>query len=89
MTPDTIPALIAWLAGVGAAALLVGALIIGPAVYRWRLRRIAKRIHASALELPELADLLAQVPYRPSRDPDPLGGELVRTIPRQRGKWAP
>ena len=69
MKPDTIAELIMWLGAVGAVALLVGALIIGPAIYRWRLRRTFRRIQDVAdqqgVELPELCELLAQVPPRP------------------------
>lgn len=72
MTPDTIPELIAWTAGTGSAALAAGALIVGPAVQRWRLRRLRRRLAAMSFQpdvpLPELADLLAQVPPRPGRD---------------------
>lgn len=68
MRPDTIPELIMWLGAVGAVALLIGALIIGPAVYRWRLRRMMRRLREraelalaeSAQELPELSELLAR-----------------------------
>jgi hypothetical protein len=78
MTPDTVPELILWLGATGSASLLFGALVIGPAIYRRRLRRLTLLIRERQAEtvLPELAELV-----RLARDPDPQGGALVRTFP--------
>lgn len=90
---DSVAELVAWIAAGGALVILgAGA---GDAIQRWRRRRLAAKLRdvflaqlaAEPVPIPELAELLAQIDARPSREPDdPSVSALLRVFPADHGQ---